>query len=326
MKRTLLIIASILVSLVVLWVAVQDVPLTEVGQNLSQIDLVWSLICLLLVFLGLWARGVRWRGLLDNRIPLKKTFHISNIMFMLNYLPLRLGEVARTALAAREGVPFMTAATSVVVERLVDTVFVVIMLSFSLARLPQAPPEAARAAALFGVAALAAFVILIGLARYPQIAEQILDWLDQRLPFMKRLPVRRLLSDVLTGLKPLTHLRSALHLIGWTLIAWAFSFSGYYAAQRALGLANIDFLLNAFLSVSLIAFSIAIPLSLASIGPFQAAARLGGTAVGLTPEAAFALGVLYHVITFLGYSALGVLGLVTMGVSLSDVTKVKDEA
>jgi uncharacterized protein (TIRG00374 family) len=321
MRRILLIVASVLVSAIILALAVRDVPLADVGRNLANIDPVWAVICLLLVFLGLWARGVRWRGLLDNRMSFMRTFHASNIMFMLNYLPLRLGEVARTALAAREGVPFMTAATSVVVERLVDTVFIVVVLSFSLSGLPQAPAGAAQAATLFGLASLTAFIILIALARYPAFAERLLGWMDVRIPFLKRLPLRRLLHDVLAGLTPLTHWRSAAHLIGWTLIAWAFSFSGYYAAQRALGLANIDFLLNSFLSVALIAFSIAIPLSLASIGPFQAAARLGGTAVGLSPEAALALGVLYHVIAFIGYSALGVWGLIAMGVSLADVTR-----
>jgi uncharacterized membrane protein YbhN (UPF0104 family) len=321
MRRAVFIVISVLVSGIVLALAVRDVPLAEVGRNLSNIDVGWAAVTMLMIFLGLWARAVRWRGLLDWRMSLIRTFHASNIMFMLNFLPLRLGEVARTALAARYGVPFVTAATSVLVERLIDTFFVVLVLSFALARLPESPPGAVQAATIFGIGAFIGFVVLVMLARFPTFVERILDLLESRLRFLSRLPLRTALHDALVGLQPLTHWRSAAHLIVWTLIAWAFSFSGYYCAQRALGVHNIDMVLNSFLSVALIAFSIAIPVTLMSIGPFQAAARLGGTALGLNPEAALALGVLYHVMTFIGYGFLGVLGFIALGVSFGDVTQ-----
>jgi uncharacterized protein (TIRG00374 family) len=321
MRRIIFVMISAIVSAVVLVLAVRDVPLEGVAERLGSLDWGWTAVVMLMIVLGLWARGVRWQGLLGWRLGFIKTFHASNIMFMLNFLPLRLGEVARTALAARYGVPFMTAATSVLVERLIDTVFVVVVLSFSLARLPETPQTAAQAATLFGIAAVFGFVVLIGFARYPKAAERVIDLLERLLPLMRRLPLRKLLHDVIAGLEPLTHWRGGLHAVGWTLIAWTFSFGGYYAAQRALGIDQIDRLLNAFVSVSLIAFSIAIPVTLASIGPFQGAARVGGVALGLTAADALSLGVLYHVLTFIGYSAMGVIGLIALGVSLSEVTR-----
>ncbi|MCC6614326.1 MAG: flippase-like domain-containing protein [Anaerolineae bacterium] len=326
MRRLLFIAVSVLVSAGILALAVRNVPLADIGERIANVDFLWIAVCLLMVVLGLWARAVRWQGLLGWRLSFWRTFHASNIMFMLNFLPLRLGEVARTALAARYGVPFMTAATSVLVERLIDTVFVIIVLSFALARAPQAPEIASQAATLFGIGAFVGFTVLIVFARYPSGARRLLDWGEKRIPVLSRLPLRRFLNDILAGLEPLTHWKRALHVIGWTLIAWIFSFSGYYSAQRALQIQDVDLILNALLSVSLIAFSIAIPVTIASIGPFQAAALAGGTALGLTETDALSLGVLYHVLTFIGYSAMGVLGLVALGVSLGEVTRTAEPA
>jgi uncharacterized protein (TIRG00374 family) len=321
MRRTLFILASILVSGIILVLAVRDVPLQAVGEQLANIDWLWLIICAVIIVLGLWARGVRWQGLLGWKLTFAQAFHSSNIMFTLNFLPLRLGEVARAVLAARYGVPIATAATGVLIERLIDTVLVVVVLSFALSRLPEAPPLATQTATLFGVAALLAFAVLLALSRYPKTAESLVDFFERLLPFLKRLPLRRILHDILAGLEPLTHWRGAAHVIGWTLIAWTFSFAGYYSVQRALGIAEIDLLLNAFLSVALIAFSIAIPVTVASIGPFQGAARVGAEALGLSATVGLSIGILYHVVTFIVYSSLGVIGMIALGVSLGDVTR-----
>ncbi|MCL4251726.1 MAG: flippase-like domain-containing protein [Anaerolineae bacterium] len=321
MRRLLFITVSVLVSAGILALAVRNVPLADIGERISNVEPFWIGVCLLMVALGLWARAVRWQGLLGWRLSFARTFHASNIMFMLNFLPLRLGEVARAALAARYGVPFMTAATSVLVERLIDTVFVIIVLSFALARAPQTPELASQAAALFSIGAFVGFAVLILFARFPSGAQRLLDWGETHIPVVKRLPLRRFLNDVLVGLEPLTHWRRALHVIVWSLIAWFSSFAGYYAAQRALQIQDIDLILNALLSVSLIAFSIAIPVTIASIGPFQAAALAGGVALGMSETDALSLGVLYHVMTFIGYSSLGVIGLIALGVSLGEVTR-----
>lgn len=326
MRRTLFILASIIVSAVVLLLAVRDVPLAGIGERLANIDLFWLGMCGLMIVGGLWARGVRWQRLIGGKLTLAQAFHSSNIMFMLNFLPLRLGEVARAVLASRYGVPFMTAATGVLVERLIDTLLCILVLSFALSRLPQAPGLATQAATLFGIAALVAFVVLLALARFPAAAERLLNGVEGVLPFLKRLPLRRILNDILMGLHPLTNLRGAAQVIAWTLIAWTFSFSGYYSVQRALGIEGIDLVFNSFLSVALIAFSIAIPITVASIGPFQAAARVGGESLGLATDAALSIGILYHVLTFLLYSLMGIIGFIALGVSLGDVTQQSEKA
>lgn len=327
MRRTVFLIASVLASALFLWLALRDVPLAEVVDSIRQAEVFWILVSLATITIGMWTRAIRWRGLLDFRIPQVPAFYIIAITFLLNLLPLRAGEVARSLLATRSGVPFMTAATSIVVERLIDTLLVVVSLSLAFSQLPSVPEAATRAATLFGIASVFAFIVLILLARRPQLAHRLLALVERALPFLKRLPLSRLLDNVLEGLQPLTHGRSAAHAIGWTLISWSFSLATFYALEIALGMTDpAERFMTAVLGVGLASFSIAIPVSIASIGPFEAAVIVSGQAVGLPDVTAASLGFLFHGATILGYAIWGSLGLIVMGVSLSEMVGSKPPA
>ncbi len=319
MRRWFLLAASLIVSGVFLWLALRGVPLSDVLNGIRQADFGWVLLSFASVVVSLTARAIRWRGLLDNRVPLMQAFHILNVTMLLNQLPLRAGEVARTLLATRSGVPIVTAATSIVVERLLDVVIVVLMLAIALARLPSAPAAIAQAAEAFGALALIAFIAMIVFARYPQVADRVLIWLESRVPALERLHLRRRVDEVLDGIRPLTHVGRAAHAIFWSVVGWLTSMLTFYALVRAISISGVDILEAALLGVALAAFSIAIPVSLASIGPFEGAVRVAGDVVHMSALAATTLGFLYHGVAVITYAVLGGIGLIVLGVSLGDV-------
>lgn len=325
MRRAIIVGISVLVSALFLWLALRDVPLAQVVEGIQGADLTWIIVSIFGVIGAQWTRTVRWMGLLDNRIPLRDAFHILNITMLLNQIPLRMGEVARSLLATRSGVPFVTAATSIVVERLIDVIAVVLMLAFSLSRLPDAPPLVGQTAALFGAAAVIGFAALLALARYPAFAHRILGAIDTRMPFLKRINLIRRFEEILDGLRPLTHARRAAHAIGWTIFAWSFSLLTFYALERALDVQAVDLLLASMIGVPLVAFSIAIPVTVAGLGPFQGAVRVTGEAVGMSAVQSTALGFIFHGITVLCYAAMGVIGLLAQGVSLRSVLSTPQE-
>lgn len=319
MRRIILIAASVIVSGIFLWLALRDVNLAEVGASLASANPAWVAAALCALTLGLATRAIRWRGLVGFKVPLIQAFHIMNITFLINQLPLRAGEVARSLLATRSGVPVITAATSIVVERLLDTLLVVVLLAAALSRLPAAPETASRAAGLFGVAAVVGFAVLVVFARFPNIAHTLLDFFTNRITLLQKLPLRSLLDQVLDGLKPLTNPSGLIFAVGWTLIAWACSLMTFYCLLHALNIQDVDLLLATVLGVCLASFSIAVPVSVASIGPFQAAVRAAGDAVGMATNLSTSLGFLFHGVNLLGYCVFGVIGLLAMGVSLADV-------
>lgn len=321
MRRTLVIVGSIVVSAALLLWIVQDVPLQEVGEALAQASLIWIVICLVISVSGMWTRSMRWRGLLQYRINQRDGFFIIAVTFLLNQLPLRAGEVARSLLAAQRGVPVMTAATSIVVERLLDLLMVVVLLAAAVTQIPDVQPEITQGALFFGAVGIVGFGVLIFFAHRPKVAQMVLDILHRILPFLKRLPLQSILDNVIDGLQPLTNWGTFGHALLWTLISWAHSLGAMYALVRAMGI-DENALLLATLAVTLASFSVAVPLSVAAIGPFEAAIAVAAQLVGLNEEVTYvALGFLTHGITVLSYILVGGVGLVVLGVSVGDVFK-----
>lgn len=312
--RLTLMVLSVAVSLILLALILRDVPLADVMDSLRVADIGLTLLSLLMIALGLVVRGLRWSILLEGRISIARATHLVNIMFLGNQLPLRLGEVARGILAARYGVPLVTSASSIVAERLIDTLAVALVIAFSLSRLPDAMPEVARQASLFGLLALAGFLGLLALARFPHLAWALLGASLKLIPPFRRLPLERLLADLLKGLNPLADLRALLVIGFWTLVGWVLSCATFYWLHLALGI-DTDYSLSVPLGVALAALAIALPISIASMGPFQGAVILAGQIVGMEPLAAIALGFLFHGVTVLSYALWGSLSLLALGIS-----------
>ena len=312
-SRLAVIAASIIVSAGSLFLILRGAPVANVIDSIQKADSGQLLIAFLFVTLGLFARGVRWWGLLGYRLPLIQASHIVNVMFLGNQLPLRMGEVARSLLALRGGVPIVTSAASIVVERLVDTVVVVLMIASTVSQLPDAPPEVTQTAAGFGILALAGFAALLMLAQVPEFAHRVLDRFSGMIPLLRRLPLKSMLDNILDGLRPLTQVRLLVFSGVWTVIAWTMSLAAFYFLHRALGI-QVNFAHSLPLGIALASLSVALPVSVAALGPFEAAIILTGQLVGMDHLAAVSLGFLLHGITVLGYAAWGVLGLLALGI------------
>lgn len=313
-RQTALILASVLVSIVLLVFVLRDIPIADVIAVIRRADPAYLLLSFLCGTLSLFTRGVRWWDLLSRRLSLSGAAHLVNIMFLGNQLPLRLGEVARSVLARREGIPLVTSATSIVVERLIDTLVVVLMIAAVIGNLPDMPPEVANRAAVFGLLALAAFTALLFLARAPQIARQLLEKLMALIPLLQRLPLKSILDNLLDGLQPLTQWRRLGFTLAWTVIAWLCSLGAFYFLHLALGI-EVNYILSVTLGLSLAALSLALPVSVAGLGPFELAIVVAGQAVGMDQLEAISLGFLLHGVTVAGNAIWGTVGLVAMGVS-----------
>ena len=319
-RQTLIVIISILVSLIFLILVLRDVPLAEVGAALRDANMLWVLAGFVMVLLSIWTRAIRWRGLLNNRISARDALYLMGITFMLNQLPLRVGEVARGLFVTQRNVPFMTAATSIVVERILDLLVVVLLIAASVPFLPDVPQQVTQGAVLFGILGLVGFFTLLFFAHVPQVAHRLLDVVFRMLPFLKRLPLVDWLDHTLEGLHPLTQWRTFFHAIVWTLISWAVSLLSLYTLLHALNI-ETNFMLMSALAVALASLSIAIPVSVAAIGLFEGAVILAGELVGIDTVPATALGFLYHGNAVLGYIVVGVIGMFALGISMGDVFK-----
>lgn len=313
-KRVLLLLASVLVSAASVAVILRDIKLDDVASSISKADGGLLGLAFLFVALSMFTRGIRWWGLLGKELPLLRAVHLVNLTFLGNQLPLRLGEAARSLLVTREGVSIEKAAASILVERLIDTLLVVLMIAATVGQLPDAPDYVTVPASRFGLLALVAFLCLLGLARNPDKAKQLLALMTRKLPALDRLPLARIADNLLDGLAVLTNLRILAFTLVWTVIAWSTSLATFYLLHQALGI-EVSYAQSVPLGVSLAALGIALPFTIAAVGPFEAAIIVTGQLVGMDSLAAVSLGFLFHGLSVFGYIVLGSASLMALGLS-----------
>ncbi|HSH04068.1 MAG TPA: lysylphosphatidylglycerol synthase transmembrane domain-containing protein [Anaerolineae bacterium] len=254
-------------------------------------------------------RAIRWRFILHNHWSWANIFHRQNIGFMLTYLlPLRIGDIARVTLVSQSPeVPLATGFSTVVVEQILDLLFIVLLLPLTVASLPFLPYEVQLAGQVSTGIALTAFIILILAANSPQLS---LRWLTIILNHLSFLPQKFILEqtkNLLQGLDRLTRWRDALTLSTLTIAIWLPVIFAYYWGLRAV---NIEptWYMSSFV-VCMAALSIAVPSSPGQIGVFHASVTFAlVTVLGQPQNPAATFAVIYHALSLIIMVTLGLIG------------------
>lgn len=292
----------------------------------------------------MFLRAIRWRFMLGDQIRFGQLFHIQNIGYMLNmYLPLRLGDVARAVLIG--SVPPVTIAQSIstmVVERLLDMMFVVALLPFTLAAVPTLPPEFRRPALLIGIIAVMGITALILAANnrpfVQRVTTAVAAWVKNKAayhagagsPFRGKRIYRllaktnpekwvRRVDDTLKGLDSLTRPKDGAILLILSVLVWLPIIFAYHVGMTAVGL-NVTIPMTAFV-VCAAALSIAAPSSPGGVGVFQAGVTAALAILGQPggPSASFAFA--YHAMNYLILTILGLMSLAATGATFSHIVQ-----
>ncbi len=273
--------------------------------------------------LGMFARAVRWRVLLGDRSRLAPTFHVLNIGFLLNNtLPFRVGDLIRAYLVGRREaeVSVLAALSTVVTERIIDMLSVVVILMGVLPALVVDEVVVAGGMAMGAVAVTGFVVLLIG-AHRPSLAHGLLRSILRVLPVLSRLSPERLLNHLLEGLQPLTQGRLLLRVGMWTGVSWALSLVGTWVLTMAFPDLPQTPTLRAAVALSVVtaSFSLIIPFTIANVGPFEAAIVFVLLTANVPQDLAVAYAVVWHVTAVLGYALLGGLGIMALGLSPAEL-------
>ncbi len=209
MKRALQLFAGLAISGVCVWVSMRDIHVAEVWSALRRASLPGFGAAMALTITGFWMRAIRWRSLISSpkRLGTGSLFSATMIGFMANnVLPFRLGEFVRPwALARREGLSKTTLLATVVVERAIDMLTLLIILGVALAVYPlRGDTEAGRmvqaGAGVLLALSLALTAFVIALERQPRFAHAVIGWSTGMLPPSPRRRVVRALDHFLEGL------------------------------------------------------------------------------------------------------------------------------
>ena len=304
-----------------------SVDLGELGRELAVTRWGWVMAAATVGPLCLWARAIRWRYLFPPGSEPPGLVAANMIGYMANnVLPLRAGELVRLYVAARRlhrarggsigGGMWLTGAT-IVVERLLDSLTLVLILAVLVLLIP-VPPAFQYAAVVIllldaAVAgAIAALVIAPGVVR-GVIARVTRPWpaLEPR--------IGRGLEVVLRGLEGIRSPAHLVPLVAWTVVAWTINAIGAWVVLRAVHL-DLPFVAG-WTVMTFVGFGISIPSAPGYLGVWHAAAALALSVFGVSQATAVSYAVLYHASQFVPITLIGWLFLVREHVSLGEAAR-----
>lgn len=301
--------------------------------NLRQIDLSqislhaeYVLPCAGFLALGVFTRALRWRALLGGMLSVGQSFSIVSATYLVNsLLPLRAGEPVRAYMAAQSDppVPVMRAASTIILERILDTLAIALLVSGVLILTPTAAESIRAVASLAAPAAILVLVTLILVVRFRDHVERLLRSGGTRLGISPRLLDQAI--HFLDGLQLLAQVRTLLVGLVLTGIGWAMTVSaGYTLLIAVFGVGNW---VTASLFVGAIAFAVAIPAVPGNLGTFELSVLLVLQATGYPDRggAPLAFAILLHTIDLAVYFVCGITGLFHLGISLTRVVSLLRE-
>lgn len=316
-------IVGTFVSLIALYFIATQLNLDLFWQAWQTANYWYVVPCMILLVIGLITRAFRWRILLNNELPFNRTFSIMNVAYLVNgVLPLRIGEVARVYLVSRtkQSIPIPTTTSTIVVERLLDLLAIVVMVLLALV-LGTVPPEIRTASSIAAIVAVVGFVFLVILASKREKALALFVRILRIVPFFNRYTViEDWVEQFLIGLIPLTKPRALFFAFTWTAISWAVSILAGFVLMFAFF--EQGSLSATMLYIAAAAFAIALPAVPGNLGTYEASILLALTALGYEQSStAIAFAVMVHAVNVFVHASTGVIGFIQEGVSLSQLTQ-----
>ena len=320
MKKKALAALGVATTVLFLWLALRKVEFAALGAALRAASWGWLVPMTAIMCLDLVVRGARWGVLLSRSNPREMSLwtliKLSAIgLAVNNVLFLRLGELARAALAARRlGVPVLASLASVAIERALDVAaLLTIFLVASVAAPGFVPRQVVVGASLLLAGAVGALVVLA--AAETSLAEGgLLERALRRWP-----KLHSLVEQLSLGAAVLRSPAAAGQAVALSLFLWSVDAALYWASARALGLASLMDYPRAVLTLSWAGASSAIPAAPGAIGTFEAVVASILGKFGAAPEPAFAYALVTHMVMYLFVTCVGLLFLSREGVSLAQL-------
>ena len=325
---------SLLLAVGLLFLFFRGVDWNAMGRALRAANPLYLGGVVLVTLVTYAARAWRWGFLLAPlaRVPFPRLFSATVIGFMTSLLIPRAGEVVRPYLVARKHAVSTSAGfASIVLERLVDLITVLLLFALYLYVLPT-PPAQTRgpllgvlkvAGAAAGAGALVILAVLLAWHRYSERAMPLADRLLRPFPARFAGVVSRAVRSFGDGLAVLKasppHLAA---IMGQSLVVWLLLAVGVYWNNRAFGL-HLPFH-TAFLILAFLTVGVAIPTP-GTVGGFHAFYRAALTeAYGVDNDVAAAAGIASHALSNLPVLLLGLAFLGREGLTVGKVANMSE--
>jgi uncharacterized protein (TIRG00374 family) len=305
-SRLLINVVTVAITVVFAYIALSDIKLGQMWHALRTSDYWWLLPALIAFGLGNVARALRWRSLFTpgRRPPATTTMNAMMLgYFYNNILPARAGEAARVVvLRRRSPAPVVEIVGTVVLERMYDTLAILLIFFLATPWLPNV--------SWFGAAAVAAILLALAIA---VVAAVLVVYGDRSLRLLLR-PLARLslfsgtrlektVVELAHGLSGLRNRRVAVEAALWTATAWMLTSLSAYLVSLAFHL-HLPFASGILVAVA-IGLGMILPSPPAAVGVFEGAVIIALNAYGLSKSLVLPYALVLHAVNFVPYVLAG---------------------
>lgn len=317
--------------LLLLFFFFKDVNFKEVGNIVKNINPLYPIVFFIAHVFQYFIRAYRWGIILKpykEKIPLMTLYDFTAIGFFLNFLPGRLGEPARgILLARRENIDKSYGLASVVIERMIDFIMIILVFLVSLFFL-----ESNNSTLLLKLKSLSFYILpiiilifimfyLINLPRVFSIVEKIVIFFAKIVPLKIREKVVRFVLRFLKGLKLKLPVIDFIKLFFASLLVWLYLVGFYWFLMKAF---NIHItIVETIPYFCILVFFAAIPTP-GMTGTIDLGSKLGLTQLyNVSTDSAVAFTILLHVLLLLVWVVFGFAAIWRQGLSLKSLKNIR---
>ena len=289
----------------------------KVIQAMQLADYRWVVLAATGTLAWLAVRGLFWRTLLRNKATYSQVFLTVNEGYLINnFLPLRLGEVARAFLLSQKAnLGFLEVFSTIIIERSLDLFMAAGILLSAIPFVINAD-WALQAAVGVGSMVLVGLILLYFLALNPDWVIRQFDKYTYRWTKLHKIG-RTQLRTFLSGLTILTDTRLFLQAILWLVINWGIACLQYYLLLLAF-YPEAEFLWAIFI-LGVTSIGAATPSSPGALGVFEASFVAALAVFGLDASTSLAVALTGHAIQYTITGVIGVYALIRDGMQLSHI-------
>jgi len=314
-------IVGILVTVALIWWTIRDVPVSSLLAHVQQAKLEWLAAAAALAIATILLRVPRWRSVLRqfDGVPSGALYHAAVLgLFGNSLLPARSGEIVRAyALSKLAPVPVGAALGSIALERMLDVLAIAALALLGVV-VEGGSASVGSTLPIRHVAWLTggATLVIVGTGLLLHWRPRAMQWIARSLlsPHRTR-SLAGLVGRVSAGLAAARSPRLMISLLAWSFLIWGINATAFWMGFVAFNI-HVPWTAAVVLQGA-VALGIALPSSPGFFGPFEAATRVALAAYGVTPVAAAAFAIPFHVcVFFIPTIVLGVWSLWSTGISI----------
>jgi len=293
----------------------------QMVQVLRKANYYYIAPAILVYFIGVWFRAVRWRLLLRSLGDFPSRRLVSPILIgfaINNILPARVGLIVRAyLLGIQQGVSKIASGATVVVDQLFDGLALLFFLGIIAIIIPL--PAWAKATALVSaIIFIGFFMLLLVLALSPHLTRWLVERLTHWLPSRWQPGIADSVNKVLAGLAPLQRPDRIAIAFFLSLLVWAIEAGVFYLVAFSFGLGQPFPVMLLVTSISNIA--ITLPSLPGGIGPFEFFGKQTLTLFAVPEATATAYIAVLHIVLLLPVTLAGLGLLALKRVSIAEAT------